>query len=364
MAALTALDLSKVIRSTYSRVESRNPKKPDRKRRPMLRWAESMMKDSTFESGEITYTVKKSFTDQGQTWAGDDTIAATDPDFALNMGFGYCNFVTAITVKHDLLTRMGYSVEPNGKGSFQVRVKSKDDAYKIIHYVEELVEGHQDNHDRRLDQLIHLPAVLSTDTNGVFGILTDSNTTGLVGGVDRATESVVRHYVDLTIQVPAANSDFRTKMDLALRSTRQYMHDNGLPGDIDVFFCGAGWMERAKKWGELNNYRIDRNVNDVLKRFDFGIPDNVLFYEGIPMVWDPTMDYMDTAIPAAAPDYTLRAIGVSKANWKFKKQIGRYKTLSAPPDPSNQRISRMDIDSTYHVACDAPAGNLMLSFAS
>jgi hypothetical protein len=364
MAVLTPVDLNKVIKATYRRVDSRNPKKPDRKRRPMLRWLESMKKDTTFEGGEIVYPVKKSFTDQGQTWAGDDTLAATDPDFQLNMAYGYCNFNTAITVKHDELTRMGYSVEPNGRGSFQVRVKSQDDVYKIIRYVEELVEGHDDNHDRRLDQLIHLPATLVTDTNGVFGILTDVNNAGLVGGVDRATESVVRHYVDLTMAVPALSSDFRTKMDLGLRSTRQYMHDNGLPGDIDMFFCGAGFMERAKKWGELNNYRIDRNVNDELKHFDFGIPDKVLSYEGIPLVWDPTMDYMDTAIPAAAPDYTLRAIGVSKANWKYRTLMGRYKTLSAPPDPANQRISRMDIDSTYHIACDAPAGNMMVSFAA
>jgi hypothetical protein len=33
--------------------------------------------------------------------------------------------------------------------------------------------------------------------------------------------------------------------------------------------------------------------------------------------------------------------------------------LSSPQDPPKQRVSREDIDTTAHLACDAPASNMI-----
>jgi hypothetical protein len=365
MAALTAGDLTKIAKAAYKRVAQKATTKPDRQKRPFLRWLESMRKETTFEGGALVYPVQKSFADNGTTWGGDDTIAAIDPDFQYNMEFGYFNFSTAVTIKHDALTRMGFSVEPNAQGTLMDRIKSKDDAFKIINWIENMLEGFEDNHDRRLDELLHFDGTAAvTDPVGLYGILGLANTTGTVGGVSRVTETTVRHYVDLTISTPAAGSDFREKLGKAKRLTDQYGGENGIPGSIDMLFVGSAFLDGYKKWGELNNYRITRSIGEVKSmKFDFAIPDDAVFYEGLPMIWDPTLEKMDIASPATTPDFTKHCVGLNSKTWKYRSLTGKYKKLTSPPDPSNQRISRSDIDSTASLGCNAPAGNFLVSMA-
>lgn len=361
MASLSNVDLVKVIKNAYTRVHDKNKaEKIDRKNRPWLGFLEQKRKDSMFEGGAIKYKLTLSFGDPGTTWSGDDEIESFDPDFTLNLEFGYFNFTTSVTVKHDLLTRMGFSVEANGDGTIEKRAMGSDMAFKIRDYVKDLVEDMADNHVRYLDRLLLRNGAASpNDPVGLFGILTEDPTTGLVGGLSRVTYTQLRH-VRQTGLTPTSGGDFRSLWDTAARTANQYSHANGVKSKIDFYMAGSTFIAGYKAWGELNGYRTVRNIGESLKKFDFAIPDECLQYEGIPVIWNPSMDDLDS-VDTFSPTCTKLCIGINSGVWHYKTLPGKNQAMSSPADPPKQRITREDIDTTAHLACSAPASNVIVA---
>lgn len=359
MAALSSQDLLKIARNAFKRVHNKEKnQKIDRRERPWLTFLESKRKDSGFEGGVVMYPLQLSFSDPGTTWSGDDEIEAIDPDFSLNMEYGYFNYTTAMIFKHDRLTRLGFSIKANGEGTLQSRAMGKDMAFKIQDYVKNQVEGFKDNHDRYLDRLLLRSGAASpNDPVGLFGILSESTTTGLVGGLDKATYPQVRHQRQTGL-TSSAGGDFRSFLEDVLALANQFSHSNGVAGRIDFMMAGSAFIKAYKNWGELNNYQVHRMVSDKLKTYDFAIPDDALQFEGVPIIRNYSMDDLDS-IDTFSPTCTKLLVGLNSKSWHFKSLPGKYKSLSSPQDPPKQRVSREDIDTTAHLACDAPASNMI-----
>jgi hypothetical protein len=356
MPALTQADLATVTRNAFKRVNSKEPTPIDIKKRPWLKFLESKREDSLFEGGVALYPLLLSFNDPGQTWSGDDEIEATDPDFQINLEFGYFNYTTAIIIKHDKLTRMGFSVVPNGDGLIEGRAMGKDMAFKIQNYVKGLVRQFKDNHDKYLDLLLLRSGAASpNDPVGLFGILTQNNAIGNVGGLSRVDYPQLRHVVQTGL-TPTAGGDFRDLMDQTLAVGDQYSNQNGVDGNIDWMMGGSTFIRGYKSWGELNNYRVDRTIDKKLKVYDFGIPDDSLQYQEIPIVRNWSLDAVD-ALDTFSPTLTKSLVMLNSATWFYKSLPGKYKKLTSPADPPKQRVTREDIDTTAHLGCSAPASN-------
>lgn len=358
MADLTSADLLKVTRNAYKRIQAGRAKRVDIRKRPMLRFFESRREDTTFEGGAIVYPIMQSFNDAGTTWVGDSEIEAFDPDFSLNLQYGYFNFTTAITIKHDMLTQLGFSVIPNGDGLLESRAMGYDQAYKIQNYVKNLVTGFIDNHDKFLDRLLHRAGTAqSTDPVGVLGILSQTPTTGTVGGLSRTTYTILQNQIQFTM-VTGAGGNFRVLFTQGLRLANQYSSANGVDGEVDVFFAGKAFIDAYTQWGEANGYRVTRDLTTPMKKYDWAIPDTAVQFENIPIVWDPTMEDVDT-VETYSPTCTKMCIGFNSKTWHYKALRGKYKKLTSPADPPKQRVTREDIDTTAHIACDAPASNIL-----
>lgn len=357
MAALTSQDLVKITRAAYKRINDKRMKKIDRTKRPWLEFLEGKKKTTTFEGGAIVYPVQITAGVNGQTWTGDDEIEAVEPDFQLNLEYGYFNYTNAITIKHDQLFRLGYSIVPNGQGTIDGRSMSKDQAYKIINYVESLVESQRDDFDRRLDQLMLLPGTASpADPVGLFGIITTTPATGTVGGLSRVDYAQVRHQYDASAAAIAAGSDFRVRFTQIMRQANLFSHGNGIDGKVDVIFAGSYFMDQFTKWAELNNYQ--RQITPAMvKKLDIAIPDTALQFEEVPIVHCPTFDTL--ASLGLVSNANKFAVGVNSGTWHYKVLSGRDKVLTTPMDPPKQRVTRQDIDLTAHLACDAPASNFL-----
>lgn len=362
MASLTSRDLAVVAKNAYKRINNKEKtQKIDCKPRPWLKKLESMREETTFEGGAIKYPLQLSFNDPGTTWTGDDEIEAFDPDFSLNMEFGYFNYTTAVTIKHDLLTQLGFSIKANGSGDIDSRAAMGNDmAYKITKYVTNLVEGAKDNHNKFLDRLmLRSGAASSNDPVGLFGILTEDPTTGLVGGLSRVTYPQLRH-IRQTGLTPTSGGDFRSLWSAALASANQFSNANGVPGAVSWYMAGSGFIEAYKNWGELNNYRVNRDLGDMKPKFDFGIADEMLHFEGIPIIRNFSMDDLDS-VDTFSPTCTKLCVGINDDVWHYKSLKGKYKDMSSPADAPKVRVTREDIDTTAHLACDAPASNLILA---
>ncbi len=363
MAALTSAQLGRITKATYKRVERKKElmQAIDRKARPVHAWLNKIKKPTSFEGGALVYPVKIDSGLEGRTWQGDDELEASEPDFQINLEYGYFNYNVAVLILHDKLRRLGFTVIPNEDRSADGKwAMSRDEKFKIINYVMELVEVQNDAYDLHLDRKLHRTGAASpTDPVGIFGLLTPSSaSTGNIGGLSRATYTQLRHYLD-TALTPSAGGDFRSKFTKALRNANIYSSGNGVSGGVDVIFAGQDFIDAYTLWGELNNYRVNRDIKGVTFA-DWGIPDTSLHFEGIPIVHNPTQDTLDT-IDTFSPTLTKVAIGLNSKTWRYKCQEGLDKRPSAPRDPPKQRVTRMDIDGTYSIGCDAPASNFLIA---
>lgn len=363
MPALTSSQLARITKATYKRIEKSRQEMQaiDRKARPLWSWLQKIMKGTSFEGGALVYPVKIDGGITGTTWQGDDELEASEPDFQLNLEFGYFNYNVAVQIQHDKLKRLGFTVIPNEDRSADGKwAMSRDEKFKIINYVMELVEVQSDAYDKDLDLKLHRSGAASpTDPVGVFGIFTTDPTTGNVGTLNRATYTQLRHTYQSGL-TPSAGGDFRSLFQTALRGADIYSHANGVSGGVDVFFAGQAFIDAYTLWGELNQYQVQRSLNESLKMADWGIPDTALHFGGIPIVHNPTMDTIDN-VDTYSPTATKRLIGFNSKTIKMRNQDGLHKKATSPRDPIKQRVTRMDIDGTYSFGCDAPASNMLIA---
>lgn len=363
MPALTSSQLARITKATYKRVERARALMDaiDRKARPHLAWLMKIMKGTSFEGGSLIYPVKVDGGITGTTWQGDDELEASEPDFQLNLEFGYFNYNVAVQIQHDKLKRLGFTVIPNEERAEGGKwAMSKDEKYKIINYVMELVEVQSDAYDKDLDlKLLRSGSASPTDPVGAFGIFTTDPTTGNVGTLSRVTYPQLRHTYDGAL-TPSAGGDFRSKFQTALRGANIYSHANGVMGGIDVMFAGQAFIDAYTLWGELNQYQVQRPLGEALKLADWGIPDTSLHFNEIPIVHCPTFDTLDS-IDTYSPTATKRCLGLNSKTVKMRNQEGLNKKATSPRDPIKQRITRMDIDGTYSYGNDAPASNFLIA---
>lgn len=363
MPALTSSQLARITKATYKRVELARDKMQaiDRKNRPFWTWLQKIMKGTSFEGGALVYPVKIDGGVTGTTWQGDDELEANDPDFQLNLEYGYFNYNVAVQIQHDKLKRLGFTVIPNEDRSADGKwAMSKDEKFKIINYVMELVEVQSDAYDKDLDLKLHRTGAASpTDPVGLFGLLTTDPLTGNIGTLNRATYPQLRHTYTSGL-TPSAGGDFRSLFQTALRGADIYSSGNGVAGSVDVMFAGQAFIDAYTLWGELNQYQVQRPLNQALNLADWGIPDTALHFNGIPIVHNPTFDTLDN-IDTGSPTFTKRLVGLNSKTWKMRNQEGLHKKATSPRDPIKQRITRMDIDGTYSIGNDAPASNMMIA---
>lgn len=361
MPAITQAEILRRTKATYLRVEE-EVKRIDKTAYPFLEMIEKMAKPSSFEGGGQAYPLAKDPGIVGQTWVGDDEIEAEDPEWQLNMSHTYFNFTTAITIKHDLLTQLGYTVRPNGDGNMEDRVidEGKSDKQRFVEYLYETVKAERVNHDKRLEQLVlGTGAANPADPVGVLGQLSFTPTTGLVGGVDRALETTVRNQFATGLTITAGGT-LVTTWDDRMRSANLFSGAGGVGGMVDVFFAGSTFLSGYKAYAIANTWSVNRQT-DRVKRLDLSIADKAMYFNDIPVYHLPALDALNTLYPGN--DFDKVCLGLNSKTWRYKTQRGKYKLINSPQDPPKQRVTRQDIDTTAQIACVAPASNLILKIA-
>ncbi len=362
MPVLSTQSLAHIAQSVYKRVDGKvKQKRLNSRKRPVLMWLMSIMTATSFEGGSLTYKNQIESALQATIWTGDDEIEASEPDFNIDTTFGYFNFNVAVRILHDELRRLGYTILPNGSGNLMDRATSDDEKFKLVKYLVKLIEEARDAYDRQLDLTLHRSGAQSANAQpGIFGLLALDPTTGTIGGKNRADFPVLRNQVK-TGMTTTAGGTFRADMDHVFRLANQFNTAGGVPGEIDVIFAGSAFIEGMKAYMEVNNLQRQAPIEGI-KKMDSAIPDAAVYWDGIPVVWNPTMDALD-ALDVSTPTFTKQALALNAATWQFRNQSGLHKFMSSPPDQPNKRLTRQDLDGSYSLGLDAPASNLLLAVA-
>lgn len=360
MPALTAAQLARVASAAYNNINKQDELLAiDKKKRPLLAYFNKMAKATGLSGGSKTFKNKITSDLTLNVWQGDDKLTAKEPNYSLDLTFPYFNVNLAITTLHDELKREGWTVLPNSSGYDGAKKISEDAKFELYNIVKENVKEAMDKYDFDLDVYIHRSGAAFTGAPvGLDGLLPIVNNTGTIGGKSRATYSQIQHYVKTGSTITAGGT-LRTDLEDAIRAANLY---NQVDGTVEIIVAGKTAIQGYKNFATANGINWYVAPDKGQKTIDIGIADVACYFEGIPVVHNPTFDYLDT-IETRSTVWAKTFFGLNGATWAWLYQEGLNKYKSSPADPPDQRLSRMDLDGTYILGCKAPASNFMVCLA-
>jgi hypothetical protein len=350
-STFTPEGLQRIAYSVYNGVYNRrDPLVVDRKAMPF--WSFLARQEDTAPLAGADGIVVKYKTDIGldiQGWERKDPLAFAEGNIELSAKFPWSNVHMGQEIVHDDLEAMGYVVLPNQpRGKNFAKPDSESEAYRMVNYLEEIVEAMMDKFDVQLDETMHRDN--SADPKlpqGLDAYLPTAATTGYVtsgslGGLVRSSTPEVQHYcyVGATYAsggtLAAALTTARREANLKARGRTG--------GGVDFILAGAGAIDRYQSYARVNNMFNQTLIGDGKRKVDIGIPDSGLHFEGIPIVHDPTFEILDAKDAPSLP-WTRRMYLINSKTWKMAYAPGKKKYFSAPMDEGDQRITRLSLDS-------------------
>jgi len=363
MATTTPEQLSRIAYSVYTAVlNRRDPIAVDRKARPWLSFCTKHQKVVPMSGGAFIVKLKHDDGIDMQGWTRLDPLGFGESTIELELRYEFSNIHRGLSFVHDDLFQLGYTVVPNGpRGSKNFAKKmGEDDATRLVDYVEEVLESFMDGWDRQMDIMLHRDGSYDSKViAGLDAIVTADNLTGLVGGVDRSNP-LVQHYVKIGAST-GSGGNLRAELTKARRAANLNNAGSG-KGSVDFIMAGSAAIDGYINFATTNGWQVQASPTGTPK-LDIGIPETGIEFEGLPIVYDPTLDLMDTIEPGSSPLWTKRMYLLNSKTWLLGHPEKIDKNLSSPADPGDVRMTRFSLDGRYAFACTVPNANALVTVA-
>ena len=359
--------LQRIAYSTYTGVLNRRaPYKIDRKQKPFLSFIERQEDSAPLAgAGGVIIKMKTQSNLTLQGWERKDNLLFSEQQFELETQFPWANVHTGWEIVHDDIEAMGFIVLPNQpRGKNFAKADSKSDAYKLVDYLSEAIESMMDIFDVSLDQTLlrdntanpklpqgfdnYWPCGVPTssvvsDAGGTRGYYA----TGNFGGKSRAAyPESLQHFVWLNATNTAGGS-LRQALNTARREAELRSRGRS-KGGISYIMAGTNALDKYVKFATLNGSNVAQSVtvlnNGGLDKLDIGIPDQGLYFDGIPIIHNPTFRVLDT-IENPTYKWEDRMYLIDKESVALGYAPGKKKFFSAPLDEGDVRVTRMSLDS-------------------
>lgn len=356
--------LQELAYSSHEEVMNRrDPVIPDRSAFPMWSFWMKHRRERTFTGGKIIVKMQKDGGLEVEHWDGRQVLTFGENRVDIQMEFIPRRTHLGIEIVHTQVEDEGYTVEPNAPRSRNFASKiAKADIDRIMDIFEQRIEDAEDAWDTRLDRIFHLDGTQDPLAPiGLDGLLPLDNTSGTIGGQPR-TDPLFRHNVRLGSTYGAGGTLERDLQNLIRESE---VNNRGTPSRIDFISAGWAWIDRYIAYARANDMPYERNGGTAaVKRLDIGLPDSAIHFNGIPIIHNPTSEYLDRMGLYSGTPWTRRAYLLASKTWELSYQQGKLKKFSAPLDPSDQRVTRMSWDGRHCLICKKPNGNAVSTVAA
>ena len=365
----------------------KDPKKVDRKEMPLLSYLRRKEKDAP-TAGNLGVQVIYKNTDQGeiQGWQRNESLNFSESQFDMQTIFPWSNIHFGRELTHDDIEAKGFVVIPNApRGKAFAKSDPGSENFKKLDFVKEVIESMLDKNDICEDRLLHtdnsadpklpqgLDAYLPVGATGNMvtgsGVLAGTYgyyNSGSIGSLFRSSyPEQLQHFIWLNATYGAANSA-RTSLNRCVRESQLRGRGRSKKG-LEFIVAGQGWIDRyiASATASGSNYTNAVTVlkDGGLQNLDIGIPDSAIHFNGIPIIHDPTFEYLDSINPGLTYPWTRRAYGIDKGAFTLGVAGGKVRLFSAPMDPPDKRIIRLSIDSKMVLLPEAPNACFVHVFA-
>lgn len=175
---------------------------------------------------------------------------------------------------------------------------------------------------------------------------------GVVGGIDSATAPFWRNNVNMGI----APANLIAEMEETWRACTLYGGEAP-----DALFAGSAFMDAYRdQAGDTINRQIVVN-----ERGGTGLDASIsgLYFKGIPIQWDPTLDILDQRLGVQTYPYSKRLYMLNSRRYKLRPQKGRWMINRKPDRLPDRYVHYRGLTADYGVTTDKRNGLAVLSVA-
>lgn len=251
----------------------------------------------------IVVQIRKDY-GSGFKWAfGESKVNFNTRDTVEQASFAWRRCEDGFRIPYDILFTNGISVKEGERGSFKL---THEEGVKLTDIMQEQMESFKLGFTEKLSLELHRDGTASTDAVvGLDGLISTTPTTGIVGGINRATtgNEYWRNYADLTLNTGAASGSNNIS-DCMEKAWRACIRNGGSP---DFILAGSDFIDAYKKYG-LSGGITNNAESGAIKRVDAGIGSGTstgLYFKGVEIIWDPQFSDLD-ALESATTKWEKR----------------------------------------------------------
>ncbi len=354
--------LQEIAFACYDDVMNRNDVTAvDRQDMPFFDKLSKSEKSDAGSAGGVTHVLlKTSGGSDLQAWQRRDVLGFQETTIDLKLEYPFINIHQGLELVHDDLLNMGYAISYNADRSpnrpFKRQAADKLNALADI--VQEKIETFLDDWKVNLDRMyLRDGSYDSKILVGLDALVSTSASTGTVGGKSRSNP-VLQHTVRTGLTTTASGTLF-SQMKAAWRAAN--LNSRGYGAKIDYFMAGSSFIDGYIAWRLNNGWTVNTNANK-LGKIDLQINDSDLDFSGIPIIYNPTLDYLDT-IESPSVAWSKRCYGIASKALELRTPAGMDMQFTHAPDPANQRFSRFSLDKRVAMVNKIPNAHMLVAIA-
>lgn len=273
--------------------------------RPLLKKLMEGRKTFLGAKQNVVENVRKTY-GSNFAWAyGEDAVTFNKRNTTEQAAFPWRRAVDGLYLDYDRLFGAGIKVREGARGEYKLEQNEK---VQLLNLLDEQMESLKEGFMQKLDLELHRDGTQDADAiAGLDVLVSTAPTTGVVGGLDRASATYWRNHAETGIQTGTVGT-LAQKMESAWRKNIK----NG--GSPNFILAGGKFIDAYRKEIVVTN---NANAGDV-KKLDAGVGNGVntgLYFKGVEIIWDPQFEELD-ALTTPAVEWEKRCYFL---NTKFMK---------------------------------------------
>lgn len=272
----------------------------------------------------VTEKARKSYDSNFQWYSGAKEVTYNQKDPLEWLKYRWSSAHDGFGMTEDEATRNGIILTDD-----ESAVATGAEEMQLVNLLKEYITDLRLGYDEKFDYQLHLDGTQDPDAiMGLDGLISLTPTTGVVGGLDRATYTWWRNYAKTGI----AAANVLAEMETAWRACTR----NG--GKPDLILMGDAFYDAFAAAAQGPNGIIQRFVTDArANRGSFDPSYEEFSFKGVPIVRDLTFSDLDTALAPAIP-WAKRCYFINTTTMKLRPAQGHDMVSRKPPRVYNRYV--------------------------
>lgn len=285
-----------------------------------------------------------------QNYFGAQQVRYNERDGVRQARYAYYNFHDGFGIDEDRLTANGITLTDSGESVASQAEKMQLTNLLQTHYMQ-LKEGVQDGLH---EELLRDGAYDTNAAPGLDALISTTPTTGVIGGLDAATQTYWRNNVALNI---AATAGLLTEqMEIQWRACTRF------GGSAPNFIMASGAFIDAYRKDAKSE--VDRRI-ETPGRGGVSLDSSVsgVFFKGIPIVWNPVLDILDAKYGTPTVPWAKRCYFINTKHITLRPVTGHWMVNRTPSRVYDRYVHYRALTSKYRLTMGKRNSHSVLSIA-